>query len=143
MTPEQEQALLDLLAYFSGGVRHSDDGLVPYVMTQGRFGVQTEYWSKQPVGQGAGLSVGVSDRFGIYSEIDTAICPDFPSVAISGRSDAPNALQPNIAVEAIAANSPLGNAELSIQGQGIAVQPGEVVLVGVIGQPNTFKQVYP
>ncbi len=102
-------------ALFSFG--RSDDGRVPYVMTQGRFGVMTSYWSRKPVGQGAGLSVGSNvDRFALYAEIDPgddgfAACPDHPSTAVYAAVVAPHRsgeAQPNIALEAHAANAPFG-----------------------------------
>ena len=103
-------------AFFKFGV--SDDGAIPYVMTQGRVGVMTEFWSKKPLGQGAALSIGTAaDRFGVYAEIDPgadgfAACPDQPSTAIFASvvvPHRPGEPQPNIAIGAVAANAPVGN----------------------------------
>lgn len=102
--------------FFSFGT--SSDGLVPYVMTAGRVGVMTRFWAERPVGQGAGLSVGTAvDRFAGYFEIDPgpdgmAACPDHPSTAVYASVVAPHRAgeaQPNLAVEAHAANAPAGN----------------------------------
>ena len=99
-------------AFFTFGL--SDDGLVPYVSTAGRVGVMTNYWAKQPVGQGAGLSVGTAiDRFAGYFEIDPgpdgfAACPDHPSTAVYAAVVAPHRAgeaQANLALECHAANS--------------------------------------
>ena len=118
MTLEERVTALEALvaqyqSFFSLGVQG-----VPFVKTAGRQGVMTDFWAKQPVGQGAGLSVGTAiDRFAGYFEIDTdatghASCPNHPSTAVYAAVVAPHRvgeLQPNIGVEAHAANAPAGN----------------------------------
>lgn len=96
----------------------SDDGTVPYLKVNARLGMMTDFWCRKPIGQGAALSIGTAiDRFGLYAEIDAgadgfAACPDHPSTAIYAAvvvPHRPGEAQPNIAVEAHAANSPYGN----------------------------------
>ena len=96
----------------------SDDGKIPYLQINASVGLFTKFWSEKPLGQGAALSIGTNvHRFGLYSEIDAgpdgnAVCPDHPSTAIYGAvvvPHRPGENQPNIAIEAHAANSPVGN----------------------------------
>lgn len=113
MTTEERLAALEARiaqydSFFTFGT--SVDGRIPYAMTQGRLGVMTDFWAKQPWGKGAALSVGTaSDRFAVYGEIDAVSCPDHPSTAFYGSVVAPNSAQPNIAFESHAANAPAGN----------------------------------
>lgn len=117
MTLTERVAALEALvaryeAFFTFGL--SQDGRVPFVMTAGRVGVMTKFWAEQPVGQGAGLSVGTAvDRFAGLFEIDAgldgfATCPNHPSTAIWAGVTLPHRPgehQDNIAVEAHALNN--------------------------------------
>ena len=112
------------------------------VMTQGRFGVMTEYWMNQPRTQGAALSVGTAtDRFAGYFEIDEAVCLDHPSVAVYAASIAPNDRQMNVAVEAVSANSSPAPT-LVVTGDGVLIAETTARwLIGKIGK--TIKQLWP
>lgn len=106
-----EAELAQFKAFFRFGVNPFDQSA--YVMTAGRFGVMTDFWSQKPFGQGAAFSVGtVSDRFAIYAENEAAVCPDHPTTAIYAAAVAPNATQYNIAIEAHAANADHGSGGL-------------------------------
>lgn len=113
MTLSQRVARLEAIiaryeAFFTFG--RNDEDTVPYVMTQGRLGIMTDYWCRQPIGQGAGLSVGTAiDRFAGYFEIDGVSCPTHPSTAVYGAVVASNPTQQNLAFEAHAQNAPHGN----------------------------------
>ena len=114
-----EQRLAKYDAFFTFGL--SDDGRIPYVITQGRFGVMTDYWSKQPWGKGAALSVGtITDRYGIYVEVEAAQ-PGAPSTAVYAAVPVVNPTQRNIAYESHPTNSSVANVDLFADGQGIQV----------------------
>ncbi len=81
---------------------------IPYVTFACRMGVFTNFWCRQPIGQGAAFSVGTnSDRFAGYFEIDEQVCPDHPSVAVYA-SVVPESRfnQPHIAFHGVAGNAP-------------------------------------
>jgi hypothetical protein len=113
----------------------SDDGRIPYVMTMGRLGIETEYWSKKPWGQGALLSLGIiHDRYGVYTEVEAVSCPDHPTVGVFSSVTQGNPAQKNVAFAADVASSAHGNVTLSAQqGDGIEVVGAETFWIGRIG----------
>src|SRR6185295_13349704 len=124
-------------AFFKFGVNPHDGST--YVMTMGCFGVMTEFWSKQPLGEGAALSVGTDvDRYGIYVEVEASAPVKADRTAILARCDAINPHHINRAVQTIA-NNAQGNVGLSIEAQGIEVAPSIAsIVIGKIG--STLKQ---
>ena len=120
---ERVTALEALLAGLSRGV--SVDGRIPYLQFNGRIGVMTNFWARQPYGQGAALSVGTAiDRFGVYAEMETAPdgflpCDGHPTTAFYGAvlgPHRPGESQANIAFEAHAGNGPSENVALYADG---------------------------
>jgi hypothetical protein len=112
-------------------------------MTQGRFGIMTEYWMKQPAGQGAALSVGtVTDRFGVYTELEATACPDHPTTAYYAHVMMPNPTQRNIAFESHVAQSSIANVDLWVSGQGIEVLAGlGQYCIGAVS--GVIKKIWP
>jgi len=143
MTLEERVAQLESLVAkyeaFFRFVTNEFDGQTG-VMTQGRFGVMTDFWMRRPAGQGAALSVGtVSDRFAIYGEADAAACPDAPTTAICGAVYAGNLSQRNVAFEAHARNSMIANIALHSDGH---VEVGDVPEL-YVGKLSSFKRLWP
>jgi len=94
---------------------------IPGLQINARVGIMTNYWMHQNIGAGAAFSVGTAiDRFAVYAELDTgpdgfAVCADAPSTAIYAAvvvPHRPGERQPNIAIEAHAANAVAGNLPL-------------------------------
>lgn len=106
--------------FFRFGV--SDDGLIRYCMTMGRFGIQSDYWAKQPLGQGAALGIGtVTDRYGCRVEIEQTSCPDADTVAFYGHVCTDNPTHQNIGLEVHVDSAPKGAIALLLDGQAIEV----------------------
>jgi hypothetical protein len=77
----------------------------------GRVGIDTGYWVDRPRNEGASLSIGTVDRFGIYveSEGGDLIPKGVDQVSIFAGAIQPRRSDRNVAVLAIAANNPEGN----------------------------------
>ncbi len=130
----------------------SEDGLVPYLMLDGRLGIFTEFWSKKPWGQGAAFSVGCgADRFAGYFEIDEQSCPDNPSVAVFASCvPQPQFGQPHIAFLGVAANA-TENRALSLSfgdTREVVFRAEGMQLLGaftsfLIGKLQLFKKLWP
>lgn len=113
------------------------------VMTQGRFGVMTEYWMKEPLGQGAAFSVGtVQDRYGCFVEVEAVSCPDNPTTVYYGHMMHTNPTQKNIVFESHVGGSSVANVDLQVSGQGIEVVSGLVAYyIGQLG--GIIRKLWP
>lgn len=161
MTLEERVAALEAKTQdIARGSFHDDaTGVdIPYLALSCRLGIFTTYWSRQPIGQGAALSIGTnSDRFALYAEIDEQTCPDHPSVAVyASVVPASRFNQPHIALQGMAGNAPdrnglsqnyglaltLGDRSLFLQREGLRlVGDFAVFFMGKVG--SVIKQLWP
>lgn len=86
---------------------------------EGRMGVETTYWMKQPYGAGATVSIGTAnDHFAFYAENESGDNNDVESVAVYAASVTPRSSpRVNVAAWFSAANAPAGNIGTRIDAQ--------------------------
>ena len=85
----------------------------------GRLGVETNYWMKQPYGTGAAFSTATgNDHFALYAENESGDANEIESVSVYGAAVTPRTSpRTNVAGWFTAANAPGGNIGTRIDAQ--------------------------
>lgn len=113
------------------------------LMTNGRFGVMTEFWMMQPAGEGFAFSAAtITDQGAIYGEVDAISRKTGPTTAIYAAVVAPNPFgQKNIALQVHANGSSVANVSIHATGDGIEL--GASVSQWFIGKIGQLKKLWP
>ncbi len=150
MTDSDRITVLELeLSFYRAFFRKIEnpyDGTIG-VMTNGPFGVMTEYWMKQAPGKGAALSVGTDrDKYGVYIEREAredGTTENEETFAISARNYTVNRKM-NRGVEIVVHNSFAANIALSLDYIGDSgIELAGTVKRFLTGILYPFKQLWP
>ena len=137
-----EQRLGIFEAFFKFGV--STDGLIPWCMTMGRFGIMTRWWNELKWGLGAAFSIGtITDWCGCYSEVEDISNVDRDSTPFFGWIKVPNARQNNLGIELHVANQAPGKVAIVMLADGSAIQIGGAGVFHIGKSAADARQLWP